>query len=201
MLQQSANDSRSPTRGAKDRLRFRHPRREDGQAVHDLIASCEALDGNSLYCNFLQCTHFSETCMLAEEDGKILGWVSAYIPPKDPGTLFVWQVAVAEAARGRKLARRLIAKLLDSEGCEEVERIKTTITPDNRSSWRMFEGLADQFGAEVSDTVWLCEKKHFAGQHDSEHMLTIAPIGSPEDETRPAEPVGQRMSATEAAAA
>jgi len=65
----------------------------------------------------------------------------------------------------------------------------------------MFEGLADQFGAEVSDTVWLCEKKHFAGQHDSEHMLTIAPIGSSEDETRPAEPVGQRMSATEAAAA
>ncbi|MEC5325270.1 diaminobutyrate acetyltransferase [Aurantimonas sp. A3-2-R12] len=157
-------------------LRFRHPVRKDGQAVHDLIDSCEALDDNSLYCNFLQCTHFAGTCMLAEMNGEVVGWVSAYRPPEEPETLFVWQVAVAEAARGRRLARRLIAKLLASDSCTGVERLKTTITPDNASSWRMFEGVADEFDATISDKVWLCGEEHFSGDHDSEHMLTIGPI-------------------------
>ena len=151
--------------------------------MHDLIDSCEALDDNSLYCNFLQCTHFASTCMLAELDGEIVGWVSAYRPPEEPEALFVWQVAVAEAARGRRLARRLIANLLTSESCEGVERLKTTITPDNKSSWRMFEGVADEFDAKITDKVWLCGDEHFSGDHDSEHMLTIAPIDASAAET------------------
>ncbi|MEF2553194.1 diaminobutyrate acetyltransferase [Aurantimonas sp. A2-1-M11] len=175
-MQKSDQGPRPQLASVSDPLTFRHPVREDGQAVHDLIDSCEALDDNSLYCNYLQCTHFASTCMLAELNGEIVGWVSAYRPPEEPEALFVWQVAVAEAARGRRLARRLIANLLTSESCAGVERLKTTITPDNTSSWRMFEGVADEFDATISDKVWLCGDEHFSGDHDSEHMLTIAPI-------------------------
>src|SRR3546814_7090005 len=50
---------------------FRNPVAEDAQAIHDLIAACPPLDTNSLYCNLLQCTHFAETCVLAERDGEI----------------------------------------------------------------------------------------------------------------------------------
>lgn len=182
-MQKSDKGHRPKLASVSSPLTFRHPVREDGQAVHDLIDSCEALDDNSLYCNFLQCTHFASTCMLAELDGEIVGWVSAYRPPEEPEALFVWQVAVAEAARGRRLARRLIANLLTSESCEGVERLKTTITPDNKSSWRMFEGVADEFDAKITDKVWLCGDEHFSGDHDSEHMLTIAPIDASAAET------------------
>ena len=161
---------------------FRHPTREDGQAVHGLIVGTGVLDENSLYCTFLQCTHFASTCMVAELGGEVVGWVSGYRPPEDPDTLFVWQVAVAEAARGRGLARRLIRNLLDSEGCDGVARIKTTITPDNRSSWKMFGSLAEELDAPVTDKVWLCGEEHFEGEHDSEHMLTIGPFDIEEAE-------------------
>ncbi len=169
-----SNDPAAPT--VSDDIVFRHPVREDGQAVHDLVEASGKLDTNSLYTNFLQCTHFSSTCMLAELDGVIIGWVSGYRPPEELSTLFVWQVAVAEAARGKRLARRLLSTLLESDGCVGVEQVKTTITPDNASSWKMFEGFADEFDATVTDKVWLCGERHFGNDHDSEHMLTIGPL-------------------------
>ena len=161
---------------SSDEIVFRHPVREDGQTVHDLVQASGTLDTNSLYTNFLQCTHFSSTCMLAELDGAVIGWVSGYRPPEETSSLFVWQVAVAEAARGKRLARRLLTTLLGSDGCVGVEQVKTTITPDNASSWKMFEGFADEFDATVTDKVWLCGERHFGNDHDSEHMLTIGPL-------------------------
>ena len=170
------NHDTGSTPAPSDDIVFRHPVREDGQAVHDLVEASGKLDTNSLYTNFLQCTHFASTCMLAELDGVIIGWVSGYRPPEEASTLFVWQVAVAEAARGKRLARRLLSTLLESHACADVEQVKTTITPDNASSWKMFEGFADEFDATVTDKVWLCGERHFGNDHDSEHMLTIGPL-------------------------
>jgi L-2,4-diaminobutyric acid acetyltransferase len=84
---------------------LRRPDATDGIRVSDLVASCPPLDRNSLYCNLLQCTDFSDTCVLAERNGEAIGWISGYRPPNDPATLFVWQVAVHERARGLGLAR------------------------------------------------------------------------------------------------
>ena len=176
MLERDHRNNAPAAVNASDDIVFRHPVREDGQAVHELVEAAGKLDTNSLYTNFLQCTHFSSTCMLAELDGVIIGWVSGYRPPEELSTLFVWQVAVAEAARGKRLARRLLSTLLESDGCVAVEQVKTTITPDNASSWKMFEGFADEFDATVTDKVWLCGERHFGNDHDSEHMLTIGPI-------------------------
>src|SRR3546814_8166752 len=86
-------------------------RSEDAQAIHDLIAACPPLDTNSLYCNLLQCTHFAETCVLAERDGEISGWISGYRLVHDPEAMFVWQVAVHERARGRGLGVAMLNAL------------------------------------------------------------------------------------------
>ena len=72
---------------------------EDGAEIWELVRACKPLDEESMYCNMIQCDHLRETCVVAERDGAIVGWVSAYVLPYDPETLFVWQVAVAEAAR------------------------------------------------------------------------------------------------------
>src|SRR5690554_2044835 len=93
-------------------LSIRAPRSSDGPRVWRLITATGALDNNSLYANLLQCTHFAATCALAEMDGEIVGWMSAYAPPRQPDTLFVWQICVAEAARGQGLAQKLIAAVL-----------------------------------------------------------------------------------------
>ena len=90
----------------------RMPTSEDGAAIWELIRSCEPLDENSMYCNVIQCDHFAETCVLAEVAGETAGWVSAYVMPNDPETLFVWQVAVADEARGRGLGTLMLQAIL-----------------------------------------------------------------------------------------
>jgi L-2,4-diaminobutyric acid acetyltransferase len=157
---------------------FRHPRREDGKAVWNLVAACPPLDRNSLYCNLLQCAHFASTCLLAERDGEAIGWISAYRPPAEPRTLFVWQVAVGAAARGEGLGKRLVTELLASEGAREVEILTTTITRNNAPSWALFRATARALNAPFRSQEWLDRDRHFGGDHETEHLITIGPFAT-----------------------
>ena len=86
---------------AKDQLHLRQPTATDGANLFELVAQCPPLDGNSMYCNLLQCSHFADTSVAAETDGELVGFISAYRVPERRDTLFVWQVAVGASARGR----------------------------------------------------------------------------------------------------
>lgn len=167
---------RSDRSDQSEQIRFRAPRTEDGASVWRLIRSTEPLDENSLYCNLLQCDHFSDTCIAAERasDGELAGWVSAYLMPDDPQTLFVWQVAVDESAQGQGVAKRMLTALLEREACADVRRLKTTITADNAASWGLFRSLARSQGATVDSEPYFRKDDHFEGAHVTEHMVTIA---------------------------
>ena len=94
-------------------VRLRKPTVEDGSDVWELISTCKPLDENSMYFNLIQCDHFADTCILAEREGQIVGWISGHIPPEKPDALFVWQVAVSPEARGLGLAGRMLRALFD----------------------------------------------------------------------------------------
>jgi L-2,4-diaminobutyric acid acetyltransferase len=155
---------------------LRKPRATDGVRVSDLVASCPPLDRNSLYCTLLQCTDFADTCVLAEKDGQAVGWISGYRPPGEPGTLFIWQVAVHERARGLGLARRMLLELLERGNRDGVSYLKTTITAENDASRRLFRSLAAGTRAPLDETTGFDENQHFAGRHASEHLITIGPM-------------------------
>ncbi|MDO3386346.1 diaminobutyrate acetyltransferase [Gilvimarinus sp. SDUM040013] len=163
-----------------DEITFRHPTAEDGRFVHALVAANPPLDPNSLYCNLLQCSHFAKTAMAAfkvTEDGEqMVGFVSGYIPPEQPHVLFVWQLLVDKAGRGKGLAKRLVKAQLGGEACKVVTHIHTTITPDNDASWGVFKSLAKEWDAPLSSGVYFDKETHFGGEHDSEHLLEIGPI-------------------------
>ena len=156
--------------------RLRKPLPTDGAKVHALIAACPPLDPNSLYCNLLQCTHFADTSALAEIDDEPVAFVSGYRPPTHPDSLFVWQVAVSEAARGQRLGKRLMLDILTRHENRGVKYLRTTITPGNAASWAMFEGLARELDAPMERHVLFDADRHFAGQHDSEFELVIGPF-------------------------
>jgi L-2,4-diaminobutyric acid acetyltransferase len=158
---------------------IRPPTLRDGVAVHDLIRSCPPLDINSLYCNLLQCTHFASTCAIAIDgvDGEsVLGWLSAHRPPTDPETLFVWQVAVAPAARRTGLAHALLDDILAREACRGVVRVGASVTATNVASLGFFESFARRWGSHVELAPWLDESEAFGSRHDSEWSIRIDEI-------------------------
>lgn len=152
---------------------MRSPVAADGPAVTALIAACPPLDTNSAYCNLLQCSDFADTCVIAERDGGLAGWISAYRPPSDPSRLFVWQVAVAPSARGIGLGGRMLEELVARPAAQHACVMTTTVTETNTASWRMFESFARRRGASFSKAVRFDSAIHFAGAHDTEFEVTI----------------------------
>lgn len=152
---------------------FRQPEASDGPEIWELVRNCKPLDENSMYCNLLQCDHFSDTCVVAELDGEIVGWVSGYVVPDEPETVFVWQVAVDASARGMGLGKRMLDALLDRPACEDVTRLKTTITRDNAASWALFRKLARSYGGSLSSEAHFTRDEHFRDSQKTEHMVTI----------------------------
>ncbi|WP_236250571.1 diaminobutyrate acetyltransferase [Microbulbifer sp. ALW1] len=183
-----AQPASAPEQGAQ--VLLRRPVSEDGAAVHQLIGACPPLDTNSLYCNLLQASHFSATSVAAELDGELVGFISGYRIPERPDTLFVWQVAVAEAGRGMGLAGRMLREILGRPACGAVTHLETTITPDNDASWALFRSLARKLDAGCVDSVMFDRERHFKGAHDSEMLLRIGPFTA-----AAAEPVAETAAA------
>jgi len=155
---------------------IRAPVAADGPAVTALIAGCPPLDTNSAYCNLLQCTHFEGTCILAERDGAMVGWISGYRPPSAPEQIFVWQVAVAAAARGEGLALRMLDALIERPAVRDAETMIATVTEANQASWRLFEGFARRRGLSLARAMLFDREAHFRGAHDTEFQVTIGPL-------------------------
>ncbi|WP_114962455.1 diaminobutyrate acetyltransferase [Tritonibacter mobilis] len=152
--------------------RLRKPNATDGAEIWELVKACEPLDRNSMYANLIQADHFRDTCMVAELDGEIVGWISGHMIPGDDA-FFVWQVAVGEAARGMGLGKKMLKALIARDGISDAAVLKTTITKDNAASWGLFRSFARDIGGELSDEPHFEKEAHFDGAHDTEHMVTI----------------------------
>lgn len=161
-----------------DNLDFRRPTADVGYLLNKLVEASPPLDPNSIYCNLLQCSHFADTAVAVFDGDSLVGFVSGYVIPNKPDTLFVWQVVIAEAARGKGLAKRMLKDLLSREACAEVRYIETTITPDNEASWALFRSLARDLDTTLDSEVFFESKTHFGGEHDDEHLLVIGPFHS-----------------------
>jgi L-2,4-diaminobutyric acid acetyltransferase len=159
-------------------LRIRVPEPSDGSKVWHLINAAGGLDANSLYCNLLQCSHFATTCALAEIDGKLVGWMSGYVPPTQPDTLFVWQVCVADAARGQGLGNRLITSVLARPDFADLRHVECTITKANTASWALFRKVARVLDADLKSQPHFLRDTHLDGLHESEIRVTIGPFNA-----------------------
>jgi len=153
-------------------LKIRKPTANDGVAIHQLIENCPPLDLNSTYLYLLQCTHFSETCVVAEVNGQVAAFLSGYIKPGSPHTFFLWQVAVGEVLRGEGMAKQLINEVLKREACNQVSFLETTITPDNQASWGLFRSFAKDRSAQLEDKVFFTSEQ-LGGIHEQEVLVKI----------------------------
>lgn len=163
-------------------LRLRAPTPQDGAALHDLIRRSPPLDLNSCYAYLLHGLHFADTCVLAEGDDGLAAYISAYIPPAAPDTLFVWQVAVDARHRGQGLARRLLRHLLARPACAAVRWLDTTVSPDNAPSAHVFRGLAAELGCPCTVSPLFSAADFGGAAHAAEQLFRLGPfVQVPED--------------------
>ncbi|GAA0786077.1 diaminobutyrate acetyltransferase [Marinobacterium sediminicola] len=160
-----------------DIFKLRKPEATDGFALHKLVERCSPLDPNSVYCNLLQCSHFAETAIAAENaEGELVGFISGYCPPERPDTLFVWQVAVDARCRGQKLGQRMLLALTERLVPAGVQYIETTITPGNVASETLFARVFAALSAPVERSMLFSRDEHFEGQHDDEMLYRAGPF-------------------------
>ena len=157
-----------------NKVAYRCPTPADASAVWRLVAESGTLDANSAYCYMVLFRHFADTCQVAEHDGRLIGFVTAYIPPTDADALFVWQIAVAPEARGQGIGAALLRSLLELPAACGVSWLMATISPGNAPSRRLFESLARERGAvcELAEGGFPAEWFPEPG-HEAEPLIRI----------------------------
>lgn len=163
-------------------IEFRAPLPTDGDALNRLLATTPVLDGNSVQCTLLQCGHFAKTSVAAFYRGRLVGFVSAYYPPNEPHTLFVWQVVVAEALRDLGLGKSMLQWLIDQPACASAKCLVTAIGINNSASWSLFDSFARDIGA-LPVKSFVTHLDHDRRQHPHEYLLRIAPLPHWSEET------------------
>ncbi|HEY1972409.1 MAG TPA: diaminobutyrate acetyltransferase [Pseudonocardia sp.] len=158
---------------------------EDGVAMHLLAAETEVLDVNSRYAYLLWCRDFASTSVVARragdeaDDSVVVGFVTGYRRPEEPNTLLVWQVAVAEEARGQGLAGRMLDSLWDQVAeWAPIDHMETTVTPDNDASIAMFTAFAKRHDTDMARTdLFDADLLSADGEdHEPEQKYRIGPI-------------------------
>ncbi|MEN0036115.1 MAG: GNAT family N-acetyltransferase [Cellvibrio sp.] len=176
-----------------DKIEFRAPLASDGDALKGLLDTTPVLDGNSVQCTLLQCGHFAKTSVAAFLHNELVGFVSAYYPPNEPGTLFVWQVVVDQSLRDLGLGKKMLHWLIAQPACEQATRLVTAIGIKNSVSWSMFDSFARDIGALPikSFVTPLTDKQQTT---PDEYLLRISPLPQRTEQVAPSPLEGLRAS-------
>lgn len=151
----------------------RIPSIEDSSAIFQLISNTKPLDVNSEYLYILLCDHFKHTCVIAELEDQVVGFLSAYLIPHQLETLFIWQVAVDGGVRGKGVSKFMFQNLLTRENISHVKRIEATVSPSNIASQKMFSWLSRILKTTCVNTPYYDQSQFSSGNHEAEDLYVL----------------------------
>ncbi|MFF2887374.1 diaminobutyrate acetyltransferase [Paenibacillus sp. NPDC057967] len=154
---------------------YRKPVAGDGQDIWRLIKRAGGLDVNSAYCYLMLGDMFSETCCIAERDGRLSAFLSAFRKPEEPGTLFVWQIAVEPVLRGNGIGGALLKQVLSRQSNTGIRYLEATISPGNMASRSLFVAMARELASECKISEQY-EASMFPESHETELLFRIGPF-------------------------
>jgi L-2,4-diaminobutyric acid acetyltransferase len=155
---------------------MREPTVDDGAEIWALVKDTRVLDVNSPYSYLMLGEYFARTCVVAEMRGRLVGFVSAFLPRRREDTVFVWQVAVARSAGRRGLGKAMLRELLARPVCESVRFLEATVTPSNRPSSALFRALARDLGSPCTITRGFPSEAFPGESHEAERLFRIGPL-------------------------
>lgn len=169
-------EEKTDPKAAGEELVLRTATAEDGAAIWQLVHDSGVLDVNSPYCYLILGRHFGDSCVVAEEAGKVLGFVVAYRPPTKPDVIFVWQVGVDAAARGRGLGGRILRRLVELPACRGVRYVEATVSPSNEPSKALFRSLARRLDTRCEESPYFGADLFPGSDHEREDLFRIGPF-------------------------
>ncbi|MDR9432468.1 MAG: diaminobutyrate acetyltransferase [Spiribacter sp.] len=156
-------------------IRLRPPTAQDGAAMWEVACDTGTLDLNSSYLYLLLARDFADTCVVAEHDGRLVGFATGYRRPRHPEVVFLWQVGIRPDQQGQGLGKRLVGAFLRQPGADRASLLETTITPSNEASRALFESIARELDTDCRITPCFTAQDFPDGEHDSEDLFTIGP--------------------------
>lgn len=166
----------SEKEAADSTLQMRAPTIDDAREIWRLVGETGVLDKNSSYLYLLLCRDFSDTCLVAETDGQVVGFVTAYRVPARSDTLFVWQIGVGKSARRQGVALKLLTQL--ATRTPSLRFVEATVAGSNLASRRLFEAFARNQSVPLMDLPQegFQESDFPPGGHEAEPLLRIGPL-------------------------
>jgi L-2,4-diaminobutyric acid acetyltransferase len=120
--------------------------------------------------------HFADTSLVAEVEGRLVGFIGGYRPPTNLPSLFIWQIDVEPALHRRGLGTALLHALIQCPGCAGVEYLEATVDSSNQAAKRLFEGFARDLDASCELIADSSSSLLESMQHKGEDLLRIGPI-------------------------
>lgn len=160
----------------KNALKFkiRNVNVNDIKQVYELLVANRPYVGlNSRYTYFLLARDFSNTCVVAEHDGKIVAFSSGYVSPCRPDTFFNWETVVHQDYRGNNLQKQLLLHQIKKAN---VKYLEGTVNPSNQVSENNFFDLAELLDTKCQKQMMFDEKDFENDGHEAEILCRIGPI-------------------------
>lgn len=157
-------------------LTFRMPTEEDGKAIWTLVKETGVLDLNSSYSYLMWAKFFDQTSVVVEANEEIVGFISGFIQPNAPNTLFIWQVAVDALQRKKGLASRMLEAILHRPESRNIRYLKATVSPSNKASAALFQRLAKNLQTQCKVSSFFTEDQFPGKGHEDEDLFTIGPF-------------------------
>jgi len=155
---------------------IRSPKAHEGGAIWQIVRDTGTLDLNSSYLYLLLARDFADTCVVAERDGKLLGFASGYRRPAEPSVIFLWQIGIAPEAQGQGLGKRLLGGFLTRPGARDAQWLETTIAPDNKASQALFTGMAKALALDCKTSPCFAAEDFPEPGHAAEVLYRIGPL-------------------------
>src|SRR5699024_9043458 len=153
---------------------FRKPTVDDGKEMYRIVRESNVLDINSEYSYLMWGEYFQESSILAVDGNEIIGFITGFIPPNQPDTIFVCQVAVDDRYKGNGLENELIERLFIRVKHEQVvEYVEATVTTSNIPSRRLCEGVAHKNKTKSNVSEGITENQFTEDGHEAECKVRI----------------------------
>lgn len=159
------------------RAAFRPPTVRDAAKIWALAPQRSTPAQDSCYAFVLLCSHFSDTGIVAEENGQITGYALGYRPPIRPDDAFIWQLGVAAGHDRAELIPRLLEEVLARRANRDARFLCITASPHDHALREELQQVARRLGTRCA--VEACfPAELFTGEHPGETLLRVGPLVS-----------------------